>query len=255
MTPPPIALEPGETVVLSGGRSWHVWLYTLAFAPALCALLPLAALPWLFSGRYWLTQRRLLFAPPLGPVKTVRLADITGVDLKASTAKLTVRTPQGHVTVRFAQDFARLWGALVLLTELPVPPQTAAAQVRYLGSVATAKFPGGWQQGYAVNFNRRVVFLPNEKPRRNLAEAGKLAGQLALALVGVHVSRAQAQLPFDLWLSLWSHLPTDDFDVLLQDTATARGGRVVPLEHLEVVTAQQLKHGDWLLNTRQPVVG
>jgi hypothetical protein len=255
MTPPPIALEPGETVVLSGGRSWHVWLYTIAFAPALCALLPLAALPWLFSGRYWLTQRRLIFAPPIGPVKTARLADITGVSLKASTAKLTVRTPQGSITVRFAQDFARLWGALVLLTELPVPEQTAAAQVRYLGSVATAKFPGGWQHGYAVNFNRRVVFLPNEKARSNVAEAGKLAGQLPLALVGVHVTRSQAQLPFDLWLSLWSHLPTDDFEALLHGTANARGGKVVPLEHLEVVSAQQLKHGEWSLNTRQPVMG
>lgn len=255
MTPPPLPLEPGETVVLSGGRSWHCWLYTIAFAPALCALLPLAALPWLFSGRYWLTQRRLIFAAPLGQPKVARLADLTCVGIKASTARLIVRTPQGSITVRFAEDFNRLWGALVLLTELPVPQQTAAPQVRYLSSAATAKFPGGWQQGYAVNFNRSLVFLPNEKPRRNVAEAGKLAGQLALALVGVHVSRSQAQLPFDLWLSLWSHLPTDDFQALLNDTATARGGKVLPLEQLEVVSPQQLKQGDWSVNTRQPMMG
>jgi hypothetical protein len=35
---PPVALEPGEAIVMSGGRSWHFWLYTVVFLPMLCAM-------------------------------------------------------------------------------------------------------------------------------------------------------------------------------------------------------------------------
>jgi hypothetical protein len=255
MNPPPIALEPGETIVISGGRSWHFWLYTLAFVPALCALLPLAVLPFLFSGRYWLTQRRLIFAAPIGPVKSLQLVDITGIDITSKRATITFKGAPQNITVRFAEDFHRLWGAVVLLSELPVPQQVSQPQVRFLASAATAKFPGGWQQGYAVNFNRSLVFIPNERPRNNVAEAGKLAGQLALALVGVHVSRTQAQLPFDLWLTLWSHLRTEEFESLLHETAGKRGGKVVPYEQLEVVSPLKFKLGEWSVSSRQPLLG
>jgi hypothetical protein len=183
------------------------------------------------------------------------LTDITGVDITASRATLTFKGKPQNITIRFARDFQRLWGAIVLLSELPVPAQSGQPQVRYFASAATAKFPGGWQQGYAVNFNRSLVFLPNEKARSNVAEAGKLAGQLALALVGVHVSRTHAQLPFDLWLSLWSHLPTEEFESLLHATADKRGGKVVPYEQLEVVSPQRLKLGEWSVSSRQPLMG
>lgn len=250
MNPPPIPLEPGETVVLSGARGWHFWLWTGVFVPMLCALLPLAVIPFLISGRYWLTQRRLIFKSPLGQPKSLRLADITGIELNAPRATLTVTTGRESITIRFAQHFARLAGAIQLMNELPVPEQGGAPQVKFVTSAATAKFPGGWQQGYAVNFNRSVVFLPNERARNTAAEAGKLAGQLALALVGVHVHRNQVQLPFDLWLSLWSHLSTDEFDALLRSTAEARGGRVIALEQLEVVSPQKFTTGDWTVSSK-----
>jgi len=165
MNAPPVALEPGETVVMAGGRSWHFWLYTVVCLPMLCAMLPVAALPFVLSGQYWLTQRRLIFKSPLGQPKSVRLSELTGLDLVSTRATLTLRTAQQSVTVRFAEHFHRLWGALVLLSEFPVPQQLGAPQVQYRASPATVKFPGGWQQGYAVNFNRSGVFLPNENAR------------------------------------------------------------------------------------------
>lgn len=255
-TPPPLPLEPGETVVLSGGRSWHCWLYTLALSPLVCSLLfaPLVAVPLLISGQYWLTQRRLIFKAPMREAKAVTLSTITTIDLVASRATMTLRFSGGDLTLRFAEGFARLWGALSLLTELPVPSQVAPAQQTFRASPATAKFPGGWQQGFAVNCNQRLVFLPNERPRSNVAEAGKLAGQLALALVGVHVHRAQAQLPFDLWLSLWSHLPATEFDTLLAHTAETRGGRVLDLHQLEVQSPQRFGVGEWSVSTRHAVL-
>ena len=98
------------------------------------------------------------------------------------------------------------------------------------------------------------MFLPNEKPRHTVREAGKLVGQLALTLVGVHVHRVQAQLPFDLWLSLWSHLSTDEFEALLHSTAEARGGRVAGLEEIEVTSPQKFKAREWSFVAKQPVV-
>jgi hypothetical protein len=254
MTQPPIPLDPGETVVLEGGRSWHFWLYTAVFVPLLCAMLPVAALPFVLSGRYWLTQRRLIFKSPLGQPRSLFLSELQNVEVVSPRATLTLRTARESVTIRFAEHFHRLWGALVLLGELPVPQQVAPPQVQYRASAGTAKFPGGWQQGFAVNFNRSVVFLPNEDARRTGVEAAKLAGQLALALVGVHAYRVQAQLPFDLWLSLWSHLPTDQFESLLHATAQKRGGKVVPLEQLEISSTQLIKAGEWSFSARQPLV-
>lgn len=249
----PIPLEPGETVVIAGGRSWHFWLWTLAFSPLLCALLPVCAIPFLISGNYWLTQRRLIFKSPLGQPKSVVLSELTAVDFDMRTAKVELKTSKESITVRYAQHFARLSGAIALLSELPVPQQVGTPQVKFVSSPANAKFPGGWQQGHVVNFNRTVVFLPNEKPRNTAAEVGKMAGQLALALVGVHVYRNQAQLPFDLWLSLWSHLSTEEFDALLRATADARGGRVHALEHIEVVSPQQFKVAEWTVKSSQPL--
>lgn len=253
MNPPPIPLEPGETVVLAGSRGWHFWLWTAVFVPMLCAFVPLAVIPFLVSGHYWLTQRRLIFKSPLGQPKSLRLADITGIEITSRRATVTVNAGKESITIRFAKDFARLVGAIQLMNELPVPEQGGAPQVKFLSSAATAKFPGGWQQGHAVNFNRLVVFLPNERARNTAAEAGKLAGQLALALVGVHVHRNQVQLPFDLWLSLWSHLSTEEFDALLRSTAEARGGRVISLEQLEVLSPQQFKTADWTVKSSQPL--
>lgn len=252
----PISLEPGETVVLSGGRSWHCWLYTLALSPLACTMLftPLVALPFFFSGQYWLTQRRLIFKAPLRDVKVIVLSSITGIDLVASRATMTVRSPAGDITLRFAEQFARLWGALALFNELPVPTSVAPPQQQFRASPATAKFPGGWQQGFAVNCNQRMVFLPNERPRSNVAEAGKVVGQLALALVGVHVHRSQAQLPFDLWLSLWSHLPNAEFDALLQEAAERRGGKVIGVHQLEVQSPQRFGIGEWTVSSRQPLL-
>ena len=255
MNPPgPVPLEPGETILLAGGRSWHAWLYTIVFLPMACVMVPLCVLPWLFSGRYWLTQRRLIFKSPLGSPKVMALKDLSGIEVVGERSTLTVRHAGGSITLRFAADFRRLWGALILLGELPVPESLGTPQVRYRASPVSLVFPGGFQAGFGVSFNRRLVFLPNERPRSTVGEAAKVAGQLALALIGVHVSRYQAQPPYDLWLSLWGHLSTAEFDALLTKTAQARGGRVVSLSDLTHESPTQYRAGELQFRASQPLL-
>jgi len=241
-------------LLMSGGRSWHAWLFTIVLMPMACAMLPLFLLPWLLSGRYWLTQRRLIFKSPLGNPQVVALRDITDLRVTGKRSTLKLVHPQGTLALRFAEDFRRLWGAIILLAELPVPEQLGAPQVHYKAAPASLKFPGGWQHGFGVNFNRSLVFLPNERPKRNAVEAGKLAGQLALALVGVHVSVYQAQLPFDLWLSLWRHLSTAEFEALLHKAAEVRGGRVMPVNDLVHESPTTYRAGEVQVRASQPLL-
>lgn len=218
-------------------------------------MLPLFVLPWLISGRYWLTQRRLIFKSPLGKPQVMNLKDLSGLEVVGKRSTLSLRHPSGRITMRFVEDFHRLWGALILLTELPVPAELGAPQVQYRVARATLTFPGGYQAGMGVSFNRQLVFLPNERPRNSLAEAGKVAGQLALALVGVGVARYQARLPFDLWLGLWRHLPTEEFDALLMKTARVRGGRVLSINDLTHDSPTLYRAGEIKVRTSQPLLG
>ncbi len=84
----------------------------------------------------------MIFKPSLGQPKSVRLSDRVGIDLVSTRATLTLKSRQGNVTVRFAEHFHPLWGALILLSEFPVPQQLGAPQVQYRASAATVKFAG-----------------------------------------------------------------------------------------------------------------
>ena len=253
-TPPPVALEPGETVLLSGGRNWQAWMFTFALMPMACVMMPAFLLPWVFSGRYWLTQRRLIFKSLLGSPQVMALSDLKGIEIVGRRSTLSLRHSTGTITIRFAEDFARLWGAIILLSELPVPESAGAPAVQFRASPVSLTFPGGSQAGYGVSFNRQVVFFPNDRPRNTIAEAGKLAGQLALAFVGVGVARYQAKLPFDLWLSLWQHLPTEQFETLLGTTATNRGGKVISINDLTFESPTIYRAGELKIRTAQPLL-
>lgn len=239
----PVALADGEQVVLSGGRSWHVWLFTAALLPSLCMLIPLAALPWLFSGRYWLTQRRLIWKPMLGKVKEIALKDITAVDVVGKRSTITVRGPQGSFSLRLIQGWSRLWGALVLFRQVPVPQRISEPRTTYR-SVATMRVAGKVvQDGFGIVHAGEFVFLPREKSHHLGADGARVAGQLALALIGVSVVRYQAELPFDLWLSMWSHLDAGEFSELLREAAERRGGQVLPVRELQAIPGKHwLRH-------------
>ena len=208
----------------------------------------------MFSGRYWLTQRRLIFKTALGKPQVMALKDLTNIEAVGKRATLSVQGAGLWITMRFVEDFRRLWGAILLLSELPVPEAVSAPVVQYRAAPVSLTFPGGSQAGYGISFNRQFVFLPNERPRNNVAEVGKLAGQLALALVGFSVVTHQAQLPFDLWLSLWRHLPTEEFEALLGKTAALRGGRVIALSELTFDSATLYSAGALKIRASQPLL-
>jgi hypothetical protein len=254
--PPPIPLEPGEVVLLAGGRSWQVWLYSIVLLPMLCMLMPFALVPWAVTGRYWLTQRRLIWKPALGKPKVAPLAQIEGVDVVVKRATVGVRGPFGRFTLRFVADVHRLWGALVLFRQLPLPEAVGVPR-RVVRSAPTLRVEGrSMQQGVAVAHQGRVVFLPKEGRRDTRVEAAKLAGFLALTLVGVRFVTHRAELPFDLWLRSWSHLPDDEFTQVLGDAARRLGGEVVAQQVLEPVAGKHVyRHGAVELRAQAALLG
>lgn len=72
--------------------------------------------PWLLSGRYWLTTRRLIWRPNLGRAAQLPLFALEPAAIRAFawTQTLQVRGER-TVRVRFARGLAQLWGGLLLL--------------------------------------------------------------------------------------------------------------------------------------------
>lgn len=160
---------------------------------------------------------------------------------------------RGAFTLRFVQRFADLWGALVLLRELPVPHEVGPQQVSFRCSPVTLKFPNGFQEGFGVSFNELLFFLPSDKCRNTAAEAGKLAGQLALAVVGVTVTTSRAKRPYALWLWLWQHVSPEHFESLLHEAVELRGGQVVPFVDLRIESPNRAHANDLVFAATQPL--
>jgi hypothetical protein len=255
-TPVPsgVSLLDGEEVVLSGGPSWHAWLFSAALLPAVCALLPLFALPWIFTGHYWVTQLRLVWKPLGRKPRSVMLDTITDVRVVGRRATVSTSSPQGRVSMRMVEGWKRLWGALLLFRQLPMPERLGVPRAAFQGQQAICVEGKVHQTGYGIVHKSRFTFLPQERRHHLGADAAKVAGQVALALVGFHAVTYRADLPFDTWLSLWSHLSDDEFAALLTKVAAARGGVAVPVGQLEPVEGRAwYRHQGIEFRMRQPL--
>lgn len=237
--PPPFPLAEGEVVVSTGGPSWVVWVFGAALAPLLCVLVPVALLPWVVSGRFWLTQRRLIWKSRWGKPKELAIAQITQVKIVGSRQTVSVKSEQGGLTVRLSTNWRELWGALLLFRQVPLPERVGPPRASFTGQRTLCVEGGNRQEGYLVFHRDRAFFLPNQ-PRHHLAaDVAKLGARAALALVGATVVTYQAELPFELWLSLWRHLPDEELAALLERTTQSRGGVMARMGELVPVLGKQ----------------
>lgn len=72
--------------------------------------------PFARSGRYYLTNQRLIWRPRLGRSLVIGLASIPedGLKVKPSTSSLRVRFGNRKVTLRYISGLERLWGGILL---------------------------------------------------------------------------------------------------------------------------------------------
>ncbi len=243
----PFVLEPGERVLIrggfggQGGWSWlaGVGIGCLLFAPcvglalfrgladgnvpsALVGLVFLmlglfvASLPYLLSGTYWLTNLRLHFKPRLGAAVAVPFADIDADRIRVGvlTSSLYVKGPR-PVSLRYIRGLERLWGGLILFSQLGEVETTPAAERTEEVACWPAFSQGGLssQRGMAVLRPGYFAFLPSEGKVNLLAQLGTgLGNQVAGQAVGVQWVSARAKLPVDLLLQVLYERDAESFD-------------------------------------------
>ncbi|MBV9123575.1 MAG: hypothetical protein JO112_09475, partial [Planctomycetes bacterium] len=253
----PFALQPGEKVLLRGGfGGMFGWVWTIPLVGLfLAGLIPLIVLgvvgknapvqaggavcggvflvillitaswPYLLSGRYWLTNRRLFWKPRLRRVRSIPLAELRECNLRARpiTSSLLIRGKR-RLSLRFIGGMERLWGGLMLFRQLS--PQDFRPQGMPTGDMAwwTAyrRQRVSLQKGLAILRPDYFAFLPSEAGVNLLGELAKGA----TGLVGVHWTRARAKMPLDLLVQELRGRDPDHFDRNIFETAQRFGGLI-----------------------------
>ena len=232
----------GEPVLLEGTqRGRHVltwpgmWVFALlAFAyrqelvrhgNPLPLLLAGGALWLLFSlrytGRFWLTSKRLVWQPRFGEAVQVSLASIAEDGLRALPAWGEVRI-QGDrkVTVRHA----RLAGRLAALVDLQrcapfLGTADGTPQVNEVSVLPAWREPGHpqarAQQGVAVLRPGYAAFLPAHR-----------AGEIFRGWVGPQALAPEADVTLELLVEHLRLLPDADFDAHLRQAVFSHGGEL-----------------------------
>lgn len=153
----------------AGRSSDPLWLTTLIMVLLMLGYTTFLLWPWLLSGRYWLTTRRLIWRPHLGRARQVPLDALQSAAIRAFawTQTLQVRGEQ-TVRVRFTAGLAQLWGGLLLLQtpgvaralEEPPAAEGPAASVVLIPHATCTSAPG--RSGMAVLAGDFVAFIPAE---------------------------------------------------------------------------------------------
>jgi hypothetical protein len=249
-------LEPGEWMALRGGFGGHIkWLscglwsfFTLVCVVAsvvglflgwftgrpgqlwgmivfglFCLLM--ALIPYLQSGRYLITNRRVFYWPTVGRSVFMRISQIERVDYKNSTSTLHLHLSTKQVIrIRYVSSARQLWGALLFYSlpymDQPVPP---------LGDPATMiAHRGYWQEGMRMQNGTMVItpqsvcFFPDVPKPVHLGK--ELLKHLALGVVHAHHVRITPMLPVIDYLSRLAQGGTDWFEARLIELAELMGG-------------------------------
>jgi hypothetical protein len=250
----PFALEPHERVLLSGGFGgkfpWS-WTISLVFACLLLfpfvvagawsnfskgrvhfglALLAMMAVfvfaavwPFLRSGRYWLTNLCLYWKPRLGPAVAVPLSaiDPKRIAARQKTSSLIVRGQQ-PVSLRYVSDLERLWGGVILLSQLDAfePPETGERTEDVACWPAECVEGMSSQQGMAVLRPEYFAFLPSQEKVNVVAE-------ITSKVLNIDPGESlEAKLPVDLLLEVLHEQNPLSFDEYVYQVVEQHEGLV-----------------------------
>lgn len=157
------------TYLTPSSGSDPLWQTSLSVIVIMLFFLLFLLWPWLLSGRYWLTTRRVIWQPHLGRVVELPLDAIQPHAIRAFawTQGLQVRGERA-VILRFVQGLSQLWGGILLLqtpglahTLEDVPSASPARpQVAFIPHATCSNTPG--RSGLMVFSSDFVAFIPTE---------------------------------------------------------------------------------------------
>jgi len=217
----------------AGRSSDPLWLTTLITGLLMLGYAAFLLWPWLLSGRYWLTTRRLIWRPNLGHAMQVPLDALQSAAIRAFawTQTLQVRGEQ-TVRVRCAAGLAQLWGGLLLLQtpgvaraleEPPASEGTSAAApavpLALLPHAACTSAPG--RSGLAVLTRDLVAFIPAELRDDSV----EIVVEAVFSLLPYSAPRAiRPELPLETVLTRLAALPPERFALHVQHLAAHHDG-------------------------------
>lgn len=184
--------------------------------------------PWLFSGRYWLTTRQVIWQPRLGRRRQLPLTDIQPDKLRAFswTQSVQLCAPQ-RVSLRFVQNPAHLWGGVLLLQTPGLAAAIEAGSAASGRPVDAACLPhatcsaASGRAGQAVLTGEFVAFLPTDLQDHSI----EAFVEAVFSILPYSPARTiYPELPLDVVLPRLKRLPSEQFSLHLHRLAAQYGG-------------------------------
>jgi hypothetical protein len=154
---------------LNPPRGEPLWRTSLSVIVIMLLYLLFLLWPWLLSGRYWLTTRRLIWRRHLGRPVHLRLDEIQADRIRAFAWTQGLHVPgERAVVLRFVKGLPQLWGGILLLQTprlshtLEEAPSAAPArpQIALIPHATCSNTPG--RTGLMVLSSDFVAFIPAE---------------------------------------------------------------------------------------------
>ncbi len=217
------------------GEIWSTLAFNIPFM-LICILLFYG--PWLFSGHYWLTTRRVIWKPRLGRVSQLFLDEVEGTQIKGTSLIAFLHLPGKHpLTLRFIRNVELLWGGILLLQDpsLRVVVERAGEMPSRSESVY---WLSAWSRGDAVQ-NGFAVLTPEALFFVPLSSVDHLSIRIVEGLFSALVHHAYVRslvpkLPLEPLFARLAVLPADEFVRQVEMLARRFDGKRVTPARTEV---------------------
>ncbi|HLL61384.1 MAG TPA: hypothetical protein VK338_06730 [Candidatus Nitrosocosmicus sp.] len=219
--PFPLDLAKDEYILMSGGMSptfLIAWILPMMIVtiPGLFIgfgffLLPLTLLPYLLSGKYYLTTESLYWKPTLRALKKVQLTNVKPLSIEVGVFTKSLYIKDDYkLSLRFISKLDKLWGALIFYSDNYIRNCMKTAMSRGYSNqsqnikISKSTFSKGFasQIGTGIYTPEYVAFIPST-PQTNVNEVGLV---ITLSFIGVRRFKVQTSFPiFELLSSLQEH--------------------------------------------------
>lgn len=271
---PPIPLHGNEVILLHGGLrplgwAWIVPMLLFAvymvlmsvllvaanttqplegdrwafFGNLLCFLLwpiPIALWPWLLSGTYWLTTRRVIWKPRVGKAAGLPLSEIDLKHIRAGAVTHTLRLHGAQrLTLRFIHKIEQVWGGILLL-RTPGIADAVERAAREPAETACLVWTATWTQGVNFKYGQAVLrrndlaFIPWQ-PKFNAWV--QLAKQATYAIFSL-AAPVQPRLPLEPVFAHLIHLSEAALDPVIDTLVQSHDGTRWERHALQVARKQ-----------------